>query len=98
MPQRRAEGVFRILHVAQVHQGAAQVAVGLGKVRLQAQCAAVTGNRLRQRPLLPQHVAQIAMRLGVIRFQLQRPAVGCGRFVQLPLLLQREPRFLCPIA
>ena len=92
VPQRGAEGVFRALKIAYLLQGAAQVAVGLGKVRLQFQCPAVAGDRFVQLPLVLQDNAQVAVCLGKVRLQFQCPAVAGDRFVQLPLVLARQ----CP--
>jgi hypothetical protein len=45
VPQRGAEGVLRGLKIAHLLQSATQVAVRVGIVRLQFQCAAVAGDR-----------------------------------------------------
>ena len=52
--------------------GAAQIAVGLGVVRLQFQRAAVTGDRFLQFSLALQRAAQGGVGLGIVRLQLQR--------------------------
>ena len=75
--------------IAHLLQDAAQVAVGLGKVRLQFQCPAVAGERFVRLALVLQRIAQVAVGLGIVRLQLQCPAVAGDRFVQLPLFLQR---------
>ena len=60
VPQRGAEGVFRALKIAHLLQGAAQVVVRLGIVRLQFQRPAVAGDRFVQLPLVPQAMPRLS--------------------------------------
>ena len=89
VPQSVAKGIFRALEIAHLLQNAAQVAVCLGKVRLQLQCPSVAGDCFVQLPLASQRVAQVVVRLGMARIQFQGLAEAGDRFVQVPLFLQR---------
>jgi hypothetical protein len=58
--------------------------VGLGIIRLDGNCPAVTGGGLGQLASVAQRVAQIGMGLGKIGLQLQGAAVSRNRLVPLP--------------
>src|SRR5262249_58854110 len=73
---------------AQLTQGAAQVAVGLGEGGRQADGLAVDFGRLAQLPLGFQSVAEVVVKGGVLGLETDGLAVGLGRLARPSLMRQ----------
>ena len=94
---RIAVAVFgdRLVELALVRQGEAEVVVGSGEVGLEPDRLAVFGHGLVQLALVSQGDAEVVMGTGVVGLEPDRLAVFGDRIVKLALLLQGVAEVAC---
>ena len=93
--RRGAIGGDRVIEPALILEDVAEIHVGLGIVRLEAQGLLIAGHRLLQLSLLLQGDPQVVVRLGIVRLEAQGLPIAGHRLRQLPLLPQDDRPGCC---
>ena len=82
--ERGAKGCQSVIEQALILEDVAEIQVGCGGTRLEAQPLLETGARLHQQALLAQGISQVDVGLDVIRLEAKALLIAGHGLIQLP--------------